>query len=531
MPVELIKTPLKACRIVGENVFSSVIEEDVNVPDANPDVYKILTPSAVVLLGNCETMNDKVLVSGRIQMNVLYAADLDGKPMESMDIGFDFSQAVEIPNVRPKMKETVTAVIQHVDCMLIHSRKLAIRIILDFNCRVEELFELELATDVRGLPDIQVLREPAKFVEAVGYKKDSFEIHEDLKLPPEKPDVAKVLKPVFRVNVKEERVLDGRVEVSGLLGIDILYQSPEPKDNIHRFEHEIPFTQAIEIPTVDKTMNSYTDLGLTAFSAAPVESLTGDRKGINIHTELGAAAKVFKDAQQDIVVDAYSPSASVSYQKELYNMNAYVGKGRSSMVVKDNISIQRGDPEIEQVCSMDVVPVINDVRIMDEKVSVEGVLEITAVYTTSFSGEPLCSLASQIPFKHLVEVGGAKLGMQASARCAVENLVFGPLNRDMIEFRLVLNISAEIIRSIEKRMINTIESAPEVPMDVNTMPAVTIYLVQKGDSLWGIAKRYHTTVDALCQLNQIENPSKITPGMQLLILKSIRMGLPMTAAR
>jgi LysM repeat protein len=48
--------------------------------------------------------------------------------------------------------------------------------------------------------------------------------------------------------------------------------------------------------------------------------------------------------------------------------------------------------------------------------------------------------------------------------------------------------------------------------------------VQKGDTLWSIAKRYNTTVDALVKLNNIENPSKVTQGMQIMILKNVRAG-------
>jgi LysM repeat protein len=69
-----------------------------------------------------------------------------------------------------------------------------------------------------------------------------------------------------------------------------------------------------------------------------------------------------------------------------------------------------------------------------------------------------------------------------------------------------------------------VEVVEGVSIDYARIPAVTMYMVQKGDTLWSIAKRYNTTVDALAKLNNIENPTKITKGMQIMILKSIRSG-------
>ena len=84
---------------------------------------------------------------------------------------------------------------------------------------------------------------------------------------------------------------------------------------------------------------------------------------------------------------------------------------------------------------------------------------------------------------------------------------------------------AEVMRNIEKKLVENIEAAEGVSIDYDKMPAVTVYMVQKGDTLWSIAKRYNTTVDALAKLNDIENPSKVTSGMQVMIIKNIRVGM------
>jgi len=43
----------------------------------------------------------------------------------------------------------------------------------------------------------------------------------------------------------------------------------------------------------------------------------------------------------------------------------------------------------------------------------------------------------------------------------------------------------------------------------------TTYMVKKGDSLWKIAQKYKTTVDELVKLNKIKNPDLIYPGQKL----------------
>lgn len=47
------------------------------------------------------------------------------------------------------------------------------------------------------------------------------------------------------------------------------------------------------------------------------------------------------------------------------------------------------------------------------------------------------------------------------------------------------------------------------------------YIVQKGDSLWKIARTYGTTVDAIAKLNNIGNPGIIRVGQVLMIPGSV----------
>ncbi|NLG84610.1 MAG: LysM peptidoglycan-binding domain-containing protein [Firmicutes bacterium] len=51
-------------------------------------------------------------------------------------------------------------------------------------------------------------------------------------------------------------------------------------------------------------------------------------------------------------------------------------------------------------------------------------------------------------------------------------------------------------------------------------PSMLFYVVQPGDSLWDIARRYTTTVEALVRANGLAEPEAVPAGMKLLIPKS-----------
>lgn len=524
MPLELIKNPLKVSRIIGENVFSTVIEEDINVPDINPDLYKILAPDAIVQLKDCEVLNDKVMVNGQIFLSILYSADDEGKPLNNMDVAANFSQGIEIPGARPKMKESINIVIQNIDCHMINSRKLSVKVIMDMHCRVEDLFDLELASDVRGLSDIQVLREPCSFKQVVGYNRDRYEFNEELNLAADIPAIGKILRSDYKAVIKDEKPIEGKVEVNGLLEVNVLYMGETEENQLQYQEFEVPFTQYIEIPAAEKDMECATDSALQECHLEVGEDTNGERRVLNAHMVLSMGARVFADTEQEIVVDAYSPSNVVDIEKNMVGLSEFIGKGRSNIVVKETIGIKHGDPEIEKVCYMNVLPIVNEVRLLDDRVLMEGMIECTAVYETSYSAEPMCSITEQIPFKHFMDISGVRLGMSCMVKCSADSVSYTQINNEVIEVRVLLGVYAEAVRNTEKKLVEKVEAVEGVSLDYGNIPAVTIYMVQKNDTLWSIAKRYNTTVDALARLNNIENPSKVANGMQIMILKSIRVG-------
>lgn len=61
------------------------------------------------------------------------------------------------------------------------------------------------------------------------------------------------------------------------------------------------------------------------------------------------------------------------------------------------------------------------------------------------------------------------------------------------------------------------EAKPQPKPKPAPKPSFTTYTVRKGDTLWEIAQKYKTTVNELVRLNKIKNPNLIFPGQKLKI--------------
>ena len=89
-----------------------------------------------------------------------------------------------------------------------------------------------------------------------------------------------------------------------------------------------------------------------------------------------------------------------------------------------------------------------------------------------------------------------------------------------IEVKAVVSLNVLVIKCEEEMIIDKVEEQPLDMKKIQSMPGVTVYMVKPGDTLWDIAKRFYTTVDEICALNELENEN-ISASWPLLLVKRV----------
>ena len=124
------------------------------------------------------------------------------------------------------------------------------------------------------------------------------------------------------------------------------------------------------------------------------------------------------------------------------------------------------------------------------------------------------TIAREIPFSTTVDLKGTKPNMSAICKVHLESLD-ATIEANTIAIRATLSLNVKVCYKINKDwIVDIVENNEE---KVSKKASVTIYVVNKGDTLWDLAKKYSTTIDLLTEINELDSSESLTQGQKLII--------------
>ena len=120
----------------------------------------------------------------------------------------------------------------------------------------------------------------------------------------------------------------------------------------------------------------------------------------------------------------------------------------------------------------------------------------------------------EIPFTSVVDLKGIKADMVSLCKVHLENLD-ATVEANTIGIRATLSVLVKVCYKVNKAWIVDITESEEEKECKKS--SVTIYVVNVGDTLWDLAKKYNTTMDSLMQINELEGPESLVKGKKIII--------------
>jgi LysM repeat protein len=174
--VAVEKKSLRVEHVVGEDHVQVVVRDQLEVPPEKPGVTKVLdvkvhkveVPEEEIVI-----IKDKVVLSGRIEVQVLYVSEDPDQAVHHTEGVLKFRHFIPIPGAEPDQNVLVHTTVEHVAARITDScgGKLTIEVVLKLTARVVETMEIEV---VVGLVPPEEPCEPGEYRRHVVQPGDTF---------------------------------------------------------------------------------------------------------------------------------------------------------------------------------------------------------------------------------------------------------------------------------------------------------------------------------------------------------------------
>lgn len=519
--MEIGKGNIVLDRKIGKENTQALYEGDIIVPDIKPDIGVILSTDANVTIDRIDIGNDRINYTGKLVIGVLYLARGPQKLVHSMNVTHAIDDFVNMEGVTKDAWADVAPVIENIDYKILNDRKIGFRAVVNIEITASATFGHEVVTNIDGINENQLLKTPLKLNRSVVNKTDSFSVKDEMNIPAGKPNIRELLQHNVTIGNKDVRVGNGKVNINGELIVTCLYKGDEDESLIEFIESEIPFNGLIEAAEARDDM--FADVKLTvADSYIQIRPDTdGEDRIMDLEITIQVCSKISISENIEILEDAYCINNNINISKAPIKYSKPVCRNKNQSPIKEIVQLDDECPDILQIFRVKGKANIDEVKIVEDKVIAEGVINCGVLYIAGSDETPLYSYKCAVPFRQIIETKGAKPGCEVHVEATVEHSGFNMLSGREVELRFLLCFNTSVSEEMESSMITDIEFSEMDKSQLDKMPSMIIYVVQKGDSLWKIAKKYNTTIDEIVNINEIDNPTKIYPGQKFLVLKRV----------
>lgn len=518
--MELVKKNIHMNKIKCATVMQMTLDDDFNVPDVKPDVEKIIREQAQIKLNDYKLINQKLMVSGVMEFNVLYISSEDGRLIHSLDGKIPFEDVVNMENAQADDMVKISYTLDDLTATMVNSRKISIRSIISFDCIAENVYDEEAAVEIIDdeSEGIESISKNVTVTQIAVNKKDIYRIREDVALPSSKQNIMEILYSDTSVSGVETRLEDGGVNLKGELQLFVMYTSENGDTQF--LEKDIPFSGMVEVDGCNADMIDDIRIVMTSKDLSVKADTDGEERILVLEAVLSLDMKLYEEEDITMIKDFYSTKKNLTpIITEGYYDNILL-KNNSKVRVTDRVKVDEKEPVVLQLCNSSAVVRIDDMVIVDDGINVEGVVDISLMYVTNDDMVPVNSINGLIPFSQQIEVKGIKEDCIYSIRPSIEHC--SVMMSDGREFEVKVSISLEAI-VFDRRKENVIrEYSIEDIVPQEDDVSMIGYVVRENDNLWELAKRYRTTRECIKTMNFMEKED-VEPGDRILIVKDAVM--------
>lgn len=484
--IELIKKEIHMNRQRGTAVSQLTLDDDFIVPDALDDAVQILLSDGEVQIENSRIQGEKVLIRGKLVFRVLYRRESGG--LQAMGGEIPFEETVNVSELSERDYTQIVWNIEDLNITMIHSRKLSAKAVLTLAVR----------------------------------RKDIYRVREEVSVSANKPNIETILWQEMRLRDVSVRPLDGKLHLDGELSVFLIYSGEGEHTPVQWLEESIPFSGEVELSEAVEEMIPAVGVRILHAEADKKPDSDGEMREVEVEAVLELDIRLYKEESVELLSDLYSTGCEVVSEQGEVCFDRLLTRNSCKMRVGGSVSFQKPE-RILQICHSSGIVRLDESRPSENGLAIEGVLEVSLLYLTDDDAAPVGAISEVLPFSGTVEAEGIREDCVWQLNLGLEQLGAVMLGGGEAEVKAQLTVELLVFQPMQEEVVTSVQTQPFDLKRWEQQPGIVGYIVQPGDSLWKIAKKFHTTVDQVREMNEIDG-EEAGAGARLLLIKEVTAG-------
>ena len=466
-----------AC-LLDTTVFQEETQESI-VPDACPDIGRVLCTQARAQLRAKESVEGKVEGEGSIAVTVVYLPEGEDGPRK-LSLSIPFRVSVAAAGIVPGCPVVVKPWVTGVETRVLNPRKVLCRVELAAACQGWGQEENILTATWSGEEcTLEQRTEAVDRYAAVSVSEKAFAFTDDVTLSTGQGAVAELLGHRLDLRCDEAKVIGNKLIFKGEVTLQARYRTME---------------NTLDIVEQDSRLELVDD---------------GEGRTLGVHLELLAQAVVRQTQTVEVFCDAYSVSQDVEVERQELTFSQLWEENTVNQIHREIFDLPNGARSVED-CWVTLGQPTVERRESEAAASVRGTATVLYVSEEGSLEALVQSVAIQVGVT-LPEQGNCRV------RCALSGEAGAAVTAGGIELRCPVRFS--YLTTVPRKCSAVTAIRVEERGEEAERPSVILRLAQPGESLWDIAKAYSTTTQDILAANELPEPER-PEGTLLLIPRS-----------
>ena len=517
--MELTTKTIHTATVRGTALTQITLDDDFIVPDVQPDIEHLIADHGNLTITDVRKSPGKAEVNGQIDFQVLYQSP-GGRLADPLTDRLQFSERINLEGLEERDYLQVQGEIEDLTIDVINSRKISVKAILLLTLTAEGLTDHHLPVDISDAA-AETIREPLEISRLSLRHKDTCRVKDEFDLPASLPTIGQLLWTSGNLRGTELLCGDGRLTLKGELEIFCLYRGEAEHIPIQWVEKTLPIHQTIELPAASQEMIPFGDLRLGSCMIRAEADYDGELRVISTEAVIDLDMRLYESERFSIVTDLYSPERELTPEYHLAELENILTRNSANIKVNGKLNVQTDD-RILQIIHAEGRVNIDEQHLTEEGIALEGTLSVRVLLLTADDAVPIRSVTGLLPFSYTIDASGIDSDCLYRIDPSLEFLNAMMLGGNELEIKAAVRADTLVRRQFTCPLIVRVNEAPFDEEKIHQMPGLVGVVVQPGDTLWKLAKRFHASVDSIRMMNQLSS-DELRVGQRLLIMKQSKL--------